>query len=314
MPSLEYNGVVCGLAENETVLDALLRSGIRAAHSCKAGSCGSCMLRAEPGTVPPEAQRGLKDTWKAQGYFLACQCRPAHDLVIATAGADAHLPATIAALDLLSPDVLRLRLRAEMPPDFHAGQYVTLLRENGLARSYSIASLPGESELELHVRRIPGGSMSGWLHDHARPGDTLKLIGPAGACFYVQGREDQPLLLAGTGTGLAPLYGIVRDALAKGHKGPIHLFHGALNAAGLYLVSELRRLAAENLQFEYTPATLSDDGPIDQVILKRFPKLTGWRGYICGDPSIVESLKRKFFLAGMASREICADAFLPSVL
>jgi NAD(P)H-flavin reductase len=179
--------------------------------------------------------------------------------------------------------------------------------------------LPEEGELELHVRRIAGGRMSGWLHDEARVGDRVAVLGPSGDCFYVPGNPEQPLLLAGTGTGLAPLYGILRDALKHGHCGPIQLFHGALHAGGLYLVDELRRLVHRHSQVEYTPAILNGPeaagmsvGPIDQVVLKRFPKLNGWRGYVCGDPALVQLLKKKLFLSGMASREIYADAFLPA--
>ena len=72
---------------------------------------------------------------------------PRRDLAITTVGADAQLGATITALDLLSPDVLRVRLHCDAPLRFRAGQYVTILREGGLARSYSIASLPDESDM-----------------------------------------------------------------------------------------------------------------------------------------------------------------------
>ena len=319
MPEIEYEGQSFALAENESVLDGLLRNGLKVSHSCKAGSCGSCLMRAAHGSVPVKAQAGLKDSWKAQGYFLACVCRPESDLAITTVGSDARLGATIAALDLLSPDVLQVRLRCDAAIGFRAGQYVTVVRENGLARSYSIASMPEDGELELHVRRITGGRMSGWLHDEARVGERVSVLGPSGECFYVPGKEDQPMLLIGTGTGLAPLYGIVRDALRHQHRGPIQLFHGALHRGGLYLVDELRRIANRHSHVEYTPAILTGSesegvavGSIDQVVLKRFPKLGGWRGYVCGDPALVKVLKKKLFLSGMASRDIYADAFLPA--
>ncbi len=319
MPAIEYEGDSYSVSENESVLDALLRNGVKAAYSCKAGSCGSCLMRAAEGSVPARAQAGLKDSWKSQGYFLACLCQPATDLTITPVGTDAQIGATIAALDLLSQDVLRVRIHCDAPIGFRPGQYVTILREGGLARSYSIASLQEESEIELHVRKIRGGAMSGWLHETARVGERISVLGPSGDCFYVPGKEEQPLLLVGTGTGLAPLYGILRDALRQGHRGPIHLFHGALNRSGLYLVEELRKLVAGHAQVEYTPAVLNGSesegfavGPIDQVVLKRFPKLSGWRGYVCGDPALVQSLKKKLFLSGMASRDIYADAFLPA--
>lgn len=319
MPCIDYEGNVYSLQDDESVLDALLRNGVKAPHSCKAGSCGSCLMRAPEGSVPARAQSGLKDSWKAQGYFLACVCRPEADLAITTVGVDAQLGATITALELLSHDVLRVRLHCDTPLGFRPGQYVTILREGGLARSYSIASLPEESDLELHVRKIAGGKMSGWFHEIAKIGERVSVLGPSGECFYVPGKEDQPMLLVGTGTGLAPLYGIIRDALRHGHRGPIHLFHGALQKGGLYLVEELRRLVDSHSHVAYTPAVLngaeSDDmavGPIDEIVLKRFPKLSGWRGYVCGDPALVKLLKKKLFLSGMASREIFADAFVPA--
>lgn len=318
MPAIEYEGNSYALVEKESVLDALLRNGVKAAHSCKAGSCGSCLMRAAQGDLPARSQSGLKDSWKAQGYFLACVCQPETDLSLTAVGGDAQLGATITSLELLSPDVLRARIRCDAPISFRPGQYVTIMRED-LARSYSIASLPEEGELELHVRRISGGKMSGWLHDEASAGERVTVLGPSGECFYVPGKEDQPMLLVGTGTGLAPLYGILRDALRQGHRGPIHLFHGALHKGGLYLVDELRRLMRRHSQIEYIPAVLNGCesegmaiGSIDQIVLHRCPKLSGWRGYICGDPAIVRLLKKKLFLSGMASRDIYADAFLPS--
>jgi NAD(P)H-flavin reductase len=148
---------------------------------------------------------------------------------------------------------------------------------------------------------------------------NVALQGPSGDCFYVPGREDQPLLLAGTGTGLAPLYGILRDALARGHRGPIHLFHGALNPAGLYLREELTAIAGAHGNVRYTPAVLDaagergvETGPIDKVIAQWYPDLDGWRAFVCGDPALVQSLRKKLFLSGVASGDIYADAFVPN--
>jgi CDP-4-dehydro-6-deoxyglucose reductase len=159
---------------------------------------------------------------------------------------------------------------------------------------------------------LPRGQMSQWLATTAGIGTPLHVQGPSGECFYVPGRETQPLLLAGTGTGLAPLYGIARDALLQGHRGPVQLFHGVVNAAGLYLGEELAALAAAYPNFACTQATLVDDGPLDALILKRIPSLTGWRAFLCGDPAIVQAFRKTLFLAGAALNDIQADAFLPS--
>ena len=308
MPTVRYGTIACELHENESALDALLRSGAPVSYSCKTGTCGSCMLRAIEGGVPARAQAGLKDSWKERAYFLACVCHPQDDLTAAPVEADAQVSACITEISPLSADVLRVRLTCEAPFEFRAGQYLSLVRPDGLARSYSIASLPGE-DIELHIRCLPNGRMSEWVRTTARVGDTVRLLGPNGECFYATGRPDQPLLLIGTGTGLAPLYGIVRDALRLGHTGLIHLVHGAVRAEGLYLRQELSALG---VNVNYIPTLLEADGPIDQVVLQRFPKPAGYRAFLCGDPTIVQSLKKKLFLQGMHLRDIHADAFLPA--
>lgn len=316
MPVLRYAGAAYEAAPGETVLEALERQGVAVSSSCRAGACQSCMLRAACGDVPAAAQAGLKATLVEQGYFLACVCRPVGDLVLEEAGG-LEVAGRIAALEPLTETVLRVRVATEISLEYRAGQYVLLRRADGLARSYSLASLPGDELLEMHVRRAPGGQMSGWLFDGARVGDAVSVRGPAGDCFYTAGDLDQALLLAGTGTGLAPLAGICRDAVRQGHRGPIHLFHGAVRPEGLYLQEELGGLVREFGNVSYTPVVLEGGegagvatGALDRVIAAAHPKLGGWRGFVCGDPGVVRLLKKKLFLAGMGSREIFADAFV----
>ena len=310
MPAIHWEGQLHQMLQGETVLDGLLRNGIAIPNSCRAGVCQSCLLRATSGSVPTAAQVGLKPALIEQGYFLACVCTPTEDLQAEAPGTGVRTAARLLESSRLSETVIRVVLKSDQAHNHRAGQYLTLFRPDGLGRSYSIASLPTEQTLELHVRLIPNGQMSSWLATVAQPGATLDIQGPAGNCFYTAGAPDQPLLLAGTGTGLAPLYGILRDALHQGHQGPIRLYHGALNEAGLYLVPELEALAKLHPHFEYRPTLLHTHGPLPDCILKDQPKLNGWRGFVCGDPQIVAQLKKRLFLAGMASREIHSDAFV----
>ena len=296
------------------MLDALLRSGLQLPYSCKSGVCGSCMMRAAPETPPPpRAQIGLKDSWRAQGYVLPCVCQPEGDLLALPIGDEVRVAASIESVGRLSASVLRVGVQLDAPFDGRAGQFITLLRGDGLARSYSIASLSRPDSLELHVRVIANGRMSQWLASGGEVvGVRVQVQGPSGECFYLGGREDQPLLLAGTGTGLAPLYGILRDALAQGHRGPIHLFHGALDRDGFYLEEELTALASQHANLVYTPTAFATDGAIDRVILGCHPGLAGWRVFLCGDPGVVQTCRKKIFLSGAALNDIHADAFQPS--
>lgn len=308
--------------EGTTVLDALLADGVLLPHACRAGACGACVVRVRSGPVPPKAQLGLPRAWIARGCVYACQCRPEGDLVIEAPGEGLRAAGEIAESAPLSPSVARVRVR--VPASFEAvrGQYVTLER-GGTARSFSIAdrALDGAAAtLELHIRRIPGGALSPYLCDEARPGDPVSVTGPFGDCVYAGTSPDAPLVLAGTGTGLAPLWGILRDALDAGHRAPIWLFHGAASPAGLYLQEELAALAARREGLHYIATVLArgdgphtlEEGPLDAVVARHVPKARGARAFVCGAPEVVQATKKKIFLAGAATRDISSDPFLPA--
>lgn len=315
MPVIHHGDLNLTFEPGETVLDVLLRGGVAVANSCRAGACHSCRLRASAGEPPAAAQVGLKETRRLRGEFLACLCRPVADLTIAV-GEDPPIPAEVVDVAMLSPDVARLRLAAAL--DYRPGQFVTLLRADGLARSYSLASVPGEqAALELHVRVLPDGRMSRWIAHDLRPGDRLRIRGPEGDCFYTAGQPDQPLLLVGTGTGLAPLHGIVRDALCSGHTGPITLLHGAVTPAGHYLVDVLGDMSRTHPSLRYLRCALHGDptdglhiGAIEAVAAELHPKLAGHRVFLCGDPERVQVLRKQSFLRGARMNQIFADAFV----
>ncbi len=304
--------------EGETVLDALARIGAAPPSSCRAGACQSCILRARVGTPPPEAQLGLRESLRRRGYFLSCRAHATEDLEIDD-GDELRIAAKLVGLARLSHDVLQVRVLPERTLDHRAGQYVTLMRADGLSRSYSIASASDVEELELHVRVVPGGAMSQWLAYQASVGDVVALRGPAGDCFYSPGRPEQPLLLAGTGTGAAPLLGFVRDALRHGHTGRIVLAHGARVPAGLYLDAELSHLADVHDNLEFHRVVLDgagvegvEVGSLDAVLTSLVAAPKGWRIVLCGDPVVVQSMRRRMFLAGASMSDIRADAFVPS--
>ena len=321
MPDLTFEGQTFTCNDNETVLECLERHGVEMASSCRSGVCQSCLMRSAEGALPESSQKGLKDTLRVQGYFLACQCSPKEALSVSRAdSADRQVKATITRIETLSANVVGVWMTTDHPIQYRPGQFVNFVREGGLLRSYSVASVPAlQDELEFHVALMPEGKMSGWLHSEAQAGDTLDLQGPLGSCFYVAGKPDQPLLLVGTGTGLAPLYGIARHALEEGHTAPIHLMHASLAVEGLYLVEELKRLDAAHPNFTYTPCALNGSGRTDvtygnimDIALEHHPELKGWRIYLCGHPDTVKTLQRKTFMAGASMSDILADAFLPS--
>jgi NAD(P)H-flavin reductase/ferredoxin len=305
----------------ETVLETLLRENIKLSYACKKGTCHSCIVRSTNVTPPQAAQSGLKDTLKIQNYFLACQCFPEQDMHIKLPDqSEFYRMGTVVVNQLLNRNTILLVVSFEDAFEFNAGQFVNLQRNDGLTRSYSIANIPQQSNtLEFHIRRLSGGKFSAWLHDEVSVGDSIAVSEPRGHCFYIPERHDEGILLVGTGTGLAPLAGILTDALSQGHSGPIHLFHGSREFEDLYRIDEMRQLTQQHPNFHYTPCLSGDTipdgfaaGRVNDIVFSHISDLKSWRVFLCGHPEMVNQMKKQAFLKGAAIRDIYADAFLLS--
>jgi CDP-4-dehydro-6-deoxyglucose reductase, E3 len=310
--------------EGESVLRTLERHGVEIPSSCRSGVCQSCLMKCDGGDLPSDAQRGLKETLAAQGAFLSCSCIPESDLTVSRFdGHGAKVSGTIHSIEPLTESVLDVRVKVDGPVSYFPGQFMNLMKADGLVRSYSVANAaPDESLVEFHIGIMPDGKMSGWLANDAQPGDPVDLLGPQGSCFYTSGDVEQPLLLFGTGTGLAPLYGILRDALRQGHTGPIALYHGSLRESGLYLVDTLKDLVSQHDNVTYTPCVLEGEpsdpaihvGNMMDVVMEQHTDFKGWRVFLCGAPEMVKLMQRKTFMAGASMNAIHTDAFIPAAM
>ncbi len=304
------------LNTGETILDCLLRHGIEYPHSCQVGVCQSCLIKGT-GKIETAWQTGIQETLKAQGYFLACLAKPSHNLKLLPPLADeCEVSAHILSLNKLNHNVLQVRLSVENLTPWTPGQYLNLINPQGIIRSYSIANLPlQDGFIELHVKLHDQGVMSQWLQNKAKIHNSIKIRGPLGKCFYFNPQKlSYDILLAGTGTGLAPLLAIVRDTLSQHHQGEITLIHGVLTDQDLYYVNELKNLATLYPQFHYQSCVLkSASGPsesIEHKILSAIRNPKDLKVFVCGPAETTNKLKMKAFCAGVPSSQIFSDAFI----
>jgi CDP-4-dehydro-6-deoxyglucose reductase, E3 len=271
-------------------------------------------MRAVDSIVPQHAQPHFTAGEIAAGLFLPCVCRPVSDLVIAALDDEPGLATSVLRHEHVGDGVAILELLPSLPFLFRPGQFVHVLGPGNVPRPYSLASEP-DGPLELHVRRIEGGAVSPWLADGVRRGDRVLVRGPFGRCHYGPGQPERALLLAGTGTGLAPLLGILRDALSGGHRGPIVLVHGARTSAGLYARSELERIADAHRNVRVHFSVLDDVGRVpgaallDDVVVRLFAELTDPRVFTSGSASMVQRIEQRLRELAPAI-EITSDPFL----
>ncbi len=314
---LKFEDRPVDIAPGETVLAALERAGVDAPSSCRAGNCQTCLHRAVEGSPPLESQSGLTDAQKALGFFLPCVCVPNGPLsIVRPDDAGARKEAVVRSIEPLSHDVIRLRVDADAFT-YRPGQFLELIARDDLKRHYSLASHPEDDPfLEMHIRLHDNGRMSQHLSD-IKHGDRLHVAGPSGTCFYEGVRADQPMLLIGAGTGLAPLYGVLRDALKQGHRGTIRLYHGARTREGLYLGDALQALDAAHEHVDYRACALDPHAPhggdVSALALEAETDVADAAIFLCGGENLVKRLKRDFFMRGASMKNIRSDVFAPAV-
>ncbi|MDH1099961.1 iron-sulfur-binding ferredoxin reductase [Pseudomonas mosselii] len=306
MPELCVGEHLWTVPSGSNLLDVLNGAGLNVPYSCRAGSCHACLVRCLDG-IPIDAKpEALAADKREQGWRLACQCSVAGDLRVALFDPrNDGLPATVIGLDWFA-DVLRLRLRTERPLRYQAGQHLVLWR-GGVARPYSLASVPGEDDfLEFHLDcRRPGA-----FCDQARQlllGDVLRLGElRGGALHYDPEWQARPLWLLAAGTGLAPLWGILREALRQGHQGEIRVLHVAHTAEGHYLAQSLQAL--DGVTVEWVLAAQLDEALAGLKLMSRQTM-----ALVCGSPGSVERFARRLFIAGVPRNQIFADVFTEHV-
>lgn len=312
-----YDQTKVSVSDDESVLDGLLKNNINVNYGCKNGVCQSCIMQATDGTIPNQAQKGLTEMQIKQGYFLACQCHPTEEIFISSEEVGQPLiEGVVVSKEMLSPSIIQLKIKADL--DFQPGQFVNLKNNQGIMRSYSIASLPEEGVLEFHIKHIQDGAFSHWVKESLNVNDTLQLQGPQGECYLKTKDNNTPLLLAAMNTGLAPVLGILKQALSSNHTGPISLFIGAKDLSGHYLLDEVAKLSEQNENVQLHRVCLegssSDsnikEADIYQTIKEELSSTKDHQVYLCGAESFVKKLKKQCFLAGANMGDIFADAFV----
>ncbi|MDO5626095.1 MAG: CDP-6-deoxy-delta-3,4-glucoseen reductase [Pseudomonadota bacterium] len=319
----------------ETMLTAGIRQGIGLPYGCKDGACGSCKCKKRSGTVThgPHQDKALSTQEEADGYVLTCCGTATSDVVLESrqvthAGAFPikKMPARVAQLEPLSPDVMRVKL--QLPANdiiqYHAGQYVEFILRDGARRSYSMANAPhtliesGAPMVDLHIRHMPGGKFTDHVFGAMKEKEILRIEGPYGS-FHLRDDSPKPIVLLASGTGFAPIKAIIEHMQFMGITRDAVLYWGGRRPHDLYMDAWVREKCAEMPHLKYVPVVsdaLHEDGWagrtgfVHQAVLQDLPDLSGHQVYACGAPIVVDSARHDYEKkAGLPEEEFYADAF-----
>lgn len=210
-----------------------------------------------------------------------------------------------------------LEVPAELASTFAyaAGQFCTFRAVVGgeaLVRCYSMSSCPAvDDELQVTVKRVPGGAVSGWMIDSLAAGAEIDVAPPAG--FFQLTPDDGELVAFAAGSGITPIYSLVKEALATTAR-PIRVLYANRDRESVIFGRELDALVAayaDRLRVEHRFDV--DQGFLDAPGAAAFARgAAAPTAYVCGPTPFMDVVERALLADGVAGERIHIERFTPA--
>lgn len=179
-------------------------------------------------------------------------------------------------------------------------------------RCYSMSSAPGiDDQLQVTVKRVPGGVVSNWLLDNVAAGDVLEVTAPAGV--FRLAPDEHAVVAFAAGSGITPVFSIIKAALA-GTERPVRLLYANRDLDSIIFRDAIAALAAEHGdRFEVVHHLDVDAGFVDAAAVRSFLGAVdpGAGHYLCGPTPFMDVVEQALLGAGVAPHRIHIERFSP---
>ncbi|QIY93637.1 2Fe-2S iron-sulfur cluster-binding protein [Streptomyces sp. S1D4-11] len=200
----------------------------------------------------------------------------------------------------------------DAPFPYRAGQFLTV-RACGALRSYSMSSSPEtDDELMTTVKRVPGGLVSNWMHEHLAPGDVIETTAPAGV--FCLRETDEPLVAFCGGSGITPVLSLVKTALATTSR-RVRVLSANRDSDSIIFGSALTELTERHPdRFEIRHHLDDQGGFITDRQVREFAGVDlDADFYLCGPAPFMDLAERALLVHGVDAGQIFAERFAPAV-
>ncbi|RMF48518.1 MAG: ferredoxin--NADP reductase [Bacteroidetes bacterium] len=170
--------------------------------------------------------------------------------------------------------------------EYLPGQYLTLRVEidgKKYPRAYSLSSSPYlDPHLAVTIKRLPGGIVSNYLWQTVRPGDFVEVFPPLGNFTVTpQAKRAMQYLFIAAGSGITPIFSMLRSILFAEPKSHILLLYGSRDQEHIIFREALEALVAQH----------PDKLEVLHTLSRPLPGWTGRTGRLSAE-WIVEQLER----------------------
>ncbi|MDO8510874.1 MAG: FAD-binding oxidoreductase [Nanoarchaeota archaeon] len=222
--------------------------------------------------------------------------------------------ATVLENKKLTDDVIFLSLSAPKEFTFLAGQFVTVRIENSTEfrlKSYSVLNPPSEKgKIDLCIKIVDGGFASEVLRK-AKKGHSFQVKGPLGHFVFEEDDQNKEIWLIGGGTGVAPLYSMLKEHLPHHKNKRFFLIFSLKEKRDLFLHQEFQQLAKKYANFTYIPTLTREKwkGATGRVQEHLPTNVENKTFYICGLKELVLETKEILMKKGVALKHVKSERY-----
>ncbi|WP_258098826.1 ferredoxin--NADP reductase [Marinoscillum pacificum] len=208
---------------------------------------------------------------------------------------------------------------------YKPGQFLTLIKEvegKKVRRAYSLCTTPFIDEYPaVTVKRVPGGIMSNYLNDHAKAGDVIEIMEPMGMFTTdYDASASRHVVFLGGGSGITPLYSILRSVLLKEPNSKVSLVYGNRSKDYIVFREVLEQLKSEHGdRFQLVHILEENDGyaahsgrPTAETMKSIIDGLSvdsSTEFFICGPEPMMNIASEGLGLLGIAADKIRMESF-----
>ena len=211
-------------------------------------------------------------------------------------------------------------LAGELPAVL-AGQCVTLHTEidgKPQCRAYTLSSSPQDPFWQVTIKDV--GLVSHHLHQSLQVGDEIRVDGPFGDFHLTALPCERPLLLS-AGSGITPMWAMLRDELAKRPEADIRFIHSARSPEDVIFANELVALAEAHVGVRH--ALILEEAPSEhpwvgrltpEMLRELAPDLLSRHVYLCGPAPYMAAVSEMLAGLGLPAGQLHQESFgLPAV-
>jgi ring-1,2-phenylacetyl-CoA epoxidase subunit PaaE len=213
---------------------------------------------------------------------------------------------------------------------YKPGQFITIIETvdgQKVRRAYSLCTTPYlDQDPAVTVKRVPGGLLSNHINDNYKAGDVVEVMEPMGK-FTTEYSNDKvrKAIFFGGGSGITPLYAIMRSVLDQENFSKVALVYGNRDENYIVFKKELKALAEKFggriqiihiLQEDANGLTHHHGLPTTDMITDILEEIGfGDRAeyYICGPQPMMDVVKDGLIRADVDTKKIMMESFKPGV-